>query len=101
MAIYQLKTFADIVSAAIEELKIQSTDTVSIQRLKRDINMVYMQEVVPYDHWSWLRGAIDLVHKAYVSTGTATITNGSTTVTLTSAPSTSKKDFYFSISLCA
>lgn len=97
MAIYQLKTFDDIVDAALEELKIQSTDTVSINRIKRDINIVYMQEVVPYDHWQWLRGSIDLVHKAYINTGTATITNGSVSVTLSSAPSTSKKGFYFSV----
>lgn len=97
MAIYRVKTFADIYTAVREELKVQSSDAVAIQRIKRDINVVYEQEVVPYDHWQWLRGQIDLNHKAYFNTGTATCTQGSVSVTLTSAPTTSKKGFYFSI----
>ena len=97
MAIQRVKTFADIYTAVREELKVQSADTVAIQRIKRDVNAIYEQEVVPYDHWPWLRGQLDLTHKAYFNTGTASVTQGSYTVTLTNAPTTSKAGFYFSI----
>lgn len=96
MAIYQLKTFADLVAAVREELKIQSTDSVTIQRIKRDINMVYLNEVVPRETWKWLRRRADLVQNAVIETGTAAVTQGSTSVTLSSAPTISVKDYYFS-----
>ncbi len=47
MAAYEVKTFADIVSAVREELKIQSTDTTSVNRIKRNINVAYLQRVLP------------------------------------------------------
>jgi hypothetical protein len=97
MAIYRVKTFADIYEAVREELKVQSADTVAVQRIKRDVNMIYEQEVVPYDHWQWLRGKIDLTHKTYYNTGTATVTQGSVTVTLSAAVTENKTGYYFSL----
>ena len=51
MAIFELRTFDDVIQAVREELKIQSTDTVSINRIKRNINSVYLDEVVPAEQW--------------------------------------------------
>jgi hypothetical protein len=44
MAIYELKTFKDIIDAVREELKIQSTDTETINRIKRNINTLYISQ---------------------------------------------------------
>lgn len=95
--IYQLRTFDDIIDAAMEELKYQSTDTVSRNRIKRDINMVYLNEVVPYEQWKWLRGHTSMVLEARFATGTATVTQNSVTVTLTTAPAHSRRGYSFSI----
>lgn len=95
MAIYQLKTFADIVAAVREELKIPSTDTTTINRIKRDINMVYLQEVVPFEKWDWLRGYNDVVVQPRI-TGTASATQGSRTVTLGASLGKSIAGYWFS-----
>ena len=42
MTTYQVKTFQDIYTAILDELKIPSTDTTSLNRIKRDINMTYI-----------------------------------------------------------
>lgn len=94
---YELRTFTDIVTAVMEELKYQSTDTTNANRIRRDINMVYTDEVCPYEQWKWLRGSVDLYQSAAFSTGTCTATEDSNTVTLTSAPTTSKKGYWFSV----
>lgn len=93
---YQLKTFSDLYSAVLEELKVQASDTVALNRIKRAINMAYINEVVPYDQWKWLRGSINLVHDAAITTGTCTVTQNSATVTLTTAPANSVRGYYFS-----
>lgn len=92
---YQVKTFEDIYTAILEELGIQSSDTVALNRIKRDINSVYLEEICPESRWSWLRKTVDLEHAAYISTGTCTVTSNSNTVTLTSAPSYSVQGYYF------
>lgn len=94
---YQLRTFDDIVDAVMEELKYQSSDTVSRNRIKRDVNMIYMNEVVPYEQWKWLRGHVTLNHNAYYTTGTASVTQNSTALTLSTAPSGSKRGHFFSV----
>lgn len=90
-----LVDFSDIVAAVMEELKIQSDDETSENRIKRDINMMYINEVVPFKNWKWLRKRTWIEHKPYFSTGTATVTPDSTTVTLTNAPTTSKTGYFF------
>jgi len=97
MAIYELKTFSDLVSAVMEEVKIQSSDTVTKNRIKRDLNFVYINEVVPYANWKWLRGNTSITHEPYANTGTAEVTSGSPTITLSSAPSVGKKGLLFSV----
>lgn len=97
MTKYQLKTFKDITDAVIEELKIQSTDTLTINRIKRDINMIYLDEVVPYATWYWLRRNVDIVHKSYSNNGSASVTTGSTEVNLTVALTYNKRGHYFKL----
>lgn len=94
---YQVKTFDDIVDAIREELKIQEGDTSSIARIKRNVNMVYLQEVCPLKRWKWLQESLDLSTQAVVTTGTVAVTAGSATVTLSSAPATSKTGYWFSV----
>src|SRR5690606_20138969 len=74
-----------------------SSDTVTRNRIKRDINMIYLNEVVPYAQFKWLRGFVDVVLKARIAAGTAEVTQHSRTVTLTVAPAYSVKGYWFSI----
>jgi len=97
MPIYQLKTFSDLYTAAMEEMKIQSTDVTSKNRIKRNINAIYLEEVVPYAPWPWRRKEINVSHEAYINTGTVAVTEGSVTATLSSAPSISCKGYLFTI----
>ena len=97
MAAIQLKTFKDIVDAVREELKIQASDTVTIPRIKRDINIIYLNEVIPQERWKWLRGKIDLNQQAAFEDSNVTVTQGSRIVTLTTAPTDSKEGYLFSL----
>jgi hypothetical protein len=93
-AIY-CKDFSDIVAAVREELKIQTTDTTNVDRIKRLVNHCYLNEVVPYDQWDWLRGKITIIHETAL-TGTASVTEGAVAVTLDSTPALSRQDYFFS-----
>jgi len=100
MAAKKLLDFIDIVNAVIEELKVQSSDTVSINTIKRDINMVYIDEVVPFARFKWLEGYVEKEHKEYYNVGTCAVTPTSTTVTLSIAPAAivgSKTNYWFSV----
>lgn len=92
---YELKTFLDIVNAVREELGIQSADTLSINKIKRHINQIYLNEIVPYDQWKWLRGNIGLVKDPAYRAGTASVEEGSRNVTVTIAPAQSLKGYWF------
>lgn len=94
MAIFQLKTFSDIYTYVLNELKIQTGDTTSLNRAKRIINAVYLDEVVPYEKWEWLHDSVNLVMPAKTS-GTASVTENSTSVTLSSAPSNTVEGYLF------
>jgi hypothetical protein len=94
MAVYQLRTFGDIVSAVREECQIQASDTTAINRIKRDINLGY-QSLASSGRWAWLQDHLTVVLQAYVSSGTATVTSGSATVTLSVAPASSKTGHLF------
>lgn len=82
----QLITYSDIISSVLEKLGIQSSDTLASGKIKRTINEIYLDEVVPFKRWTWLQKSIQVIHKAAFDTGTATVTEASTTVTLTDAP---------------
>lgn len=88
-----LKTYSDIVSAVREALGVQSSDTIATNKIKRLINMVYLDEVVPAKRWKWLEKETTAMHDAYYAVGTATVTNDSTTVTLNTAPNVSLGSF--------
>ena len=96
----KLIDFKDIQDSILEELKIQDSDTVSIQRIKRAINEVYINEVVPHARWKWLENHVKVRFNAAYSSGTVEVTPSSVTVTLTPAPSASLGSFanqYFSV----
>lgn len=97
MAAKELRTFKDIQDLVREEVKIQSTDTETINRIKRDINAVYLNEVSAYERWKWLRQTKDVTLVERFDTGTVSVTKGSTTVTLSSAPTTSKRGHFFAL----
>ena len=93
MPTYTLKDFSDLYNAVLEELKIQDSDTNALNRIKRRLNVIYRDEVVPFAKWWWLNGHTTLKVKPYFTGGTATVTPNSTTVTLSSAPSASLGSF--------
>jgi hypothetical protein len=82
---FKLLDFQDIYTAVMAELKVPLTDTTTLERIKRDINMTYIHEVVPYRRWWWLRGNTRVVHKA-PNRVSASVNPDSTAVTLSSAP---------------
>lgn len=94
---YLVQTFDDIVDAVQEELGADPNDSRILSRIKRDINIVYLQEVCPEHNWSWLTRSLELQAKAFFNTGTATVTSGSVTVTLTESPAVSYKGYYFAV----
>lgn len=96
MAVFQLKTFKDIVDAVREECGVQSTDTTMVNRIKRDVNTVY-QEVVAHKKWLWLSGKIDLTLPAYINAGTASATQNSAVITLSVAPAISQAGKKFAL----
>lgn len=97
MAIYQVETFDDIVDAIREELKIQSGDTASIARIKRNVNVAYLQRVVPFKRWPWLTSSFDVSLPAYISTGTVSVTENSATITFSSGPAVDLDGYWFSL----
>lgn len=96
MAVYGLITFDDILSAILEELKIPASDADEVNRIKRDINMVYINRVVPAKNWKWLAGFASKEFKPTYSDGTVSVTPDNTTITFSVAPATSKTGYWFS-----
>lgn len=100
---YKLIDFADLYEAIAAELKLQLSDTTSLNRIKRVINMVYLDEVTPRARWWWLQGHANIKHKISYSDGTCAITPNTSTVTLSVAPSITSGDagsfvgWYFSV----
>jgi hypothetical protein len=92
MSAYQLTDFSDIYTAILEELKVQASDTNTLNRIKRMINMIYIDEVVPANRWYWLYGNTSITHKAYYTGGTVAVTPGSTTATISVAPTSAYGD---------
>lgn len=94
----QIRDFSDIITAVRQELGVPSSDTTTIDKIKLDINAVYMDEVVPFKRWFWLLGHTKKIHKQYYTGGTCSVTPGSATVTLSVAPSAatgSLTNYYF------
>ena len=96
MAGLQLKTFKDIQDAVLEELKIQAGDTNEVARIKRDINIVYINEVIAAKRWYWLRGKTTVQAEPAFFLGKVNVLSNSNQITLTESPASSKKGYYFS-----
>jgi hypothetical protein len=81
---YILTDFEDIYTAVCEELKVPLTDGTTLARIKRDINMIYLNHVVPYKprSWDWLVQRENIVTYEKIETGTVTVTADSTTISL-------------------
>lgn len=89
---YEMVDFSDIYTAVMEELKLQTSDTVNLNRIKRMINTMYVQEVIPAARWFWLYGNTVVTHKNYYASGTVSVTPNSTTATLSTAPAATDGD---------
>lgn len=89
MAAEQLLTFEDIYTAICNEVKIPLTDEETVTRIKRDINMIYINEIVPFKQrkWDWLSGNKTIATPVVYVTGTVTVTNGDATITFSDLPS--------------
>ncbi len=93
MAAYEVVDFQDIIDAIREDLKVQPGDTTSINKIKRVINQVYLQEVIPFARWKWLEGTTTIIHKARYNAGTVSVQPNNATVTLSVAPPASQGSF--------
>jgi hypothetical protein len=82
----KLTTYLDLVDAIAEAIGVQSADTNARNKIKRLINMYYLDEVIPFKRWQWLEKTTSIVHKAYYNTDTVEVTPESTTITLETAP---------------
>lgn len=100
MATVTLTDFEDLYTAIAEELKVQLTDGTTIGRIKRDINMIYLDHVIPAKPraWWWLETNENIQTIDKITTGTVDITDDSTTVTFSSAPSSSVAGYYLKVS---
>lgn len=96
MAVYELRTYGDLLRSVRQELGIQSTDTTGINRLMEDLNIVYA-EVVARKNWFWLNGSVDIPVPAYINAGTVSVTQGSNVATLSVAPTSSKVGYSFAV----
>lgn len=97
MAVYGLTTFEDILNAVLEELKIPDSDLTEVNRLKRDINMCYVNQVAPAKRWTWLTGFTSKNIPVTYADGTVSVTPGSATITFSTAPAASKAGYLFAV----
>lgn len=97
MANTLLKTFSDIYTRCANELKIQLGNAEDKARLKAIVQEVYLDQVIPAAQWKWLRDFVDMQLPATYRTGTASVTQNQTNVTLTNAPLISMTDYWFSV----
>ncbi len=94
---YELRTFKDIQDAVLEELGESRSNTKLLNRIKRDINIVYLDEVVADHNFIWLKDKVEVQTEPYFSTGTASVSANSPSVTLTESPAKSYKGYNFSV----
>ncbi len=94
-----LTDFEDIYTAVCEELKVPLTDGSTLNRIKRDVNMIYINHVVPYKtrHWQWLEQKENIVTYEKIVTGTVSVIADSATITFSAAPSGSVVGYYFKL----
>jgi len=89
----KLQTFDDIVTAIMEGIGVQTADTTAKNKIKRMVNMYYLDEVVAFKRWWWLEKNTQIVHNAFYGTGNVAVTQGSPTVTMDTAPAAALGSF--------
>lgn len=82
----KIQTFDDIVSAIMEGIGVQAADSTAKNKIKRMVNMYYLDEVVAFKRWWWLEKNVQIVHKIFYGTGNVAVTQDSATVTMDTAP---------------
>lgn len=92
MAAIYILDFEDIYSAILEMLKIQASDTTTVNRIKRNINIAY-EDVISRHNWWWNRAVTSLQLPAKITTGTVAINANSATITFSSAPAPSVANY--------
>lgn len=83
---FKLESFVDLYDAVREAIGIQAADTNATNKIKRIINMYYLNEVVPFKRWTWLSKTISVVHGAYYNVDTIQVAPASTTITFNTPP---------------
>ncbi len=96
---YKLSDYVDLYTAICEELKVPLTDGTTLSRIKRDINIIYLNHVIPFKPraWWWLEQKQDITTFIKIETGTVTVTADSTTITFSSAPAASVAGYYIKL----
>jgi hypothetical protein len=89
----RMQTFLDLVDAISEDIGVQSTDTVARNKIKRFVNMIYVDEVASFKQWEWLKKSTSIIHHEYYNTGTMSVTPDSTTITFSVAPNITEGSF--------
>jgi hypothetical protein len=90
---FGLQTFSDIYNAIREELGIQPSDTNAVNKIKRAVNMYYLNEVIPFKRWPWLMKNVQVVHAAYYNVDTVSVTPTETAIVFNTAPNSSLGSF--------
>lgn len=93
MAAKKLLTFIDLINYCQEQLGIQSGDVNATNKIKRAINNWYINEVVPFKRWWWLRKNTRVIHRQFYTGGTCAVNPNSDTITLSVAPNVSLGSF--------
>lgn len=89
MSAEALVDFQDIYEAVCKKVKIQLTDGETVSRIKQDINMIYLDEVLPFKKraWTWAHTHDQILTQKKYNTGTISATVGSLNGTFSTAPS--------------
>lgn len=92
MTARKLVTFEDIYTAICETVKIQLSDGTTLERIKRYINMAYIDELMPYKPraWWWAHMHDNVTTGRKYTTGTVSATVNSATCTFSTAPAASQ-----------
>lgn len=91
MSAEALIDFQDIYEAVCKKVKIQLTDGETVARIKQDINIIYLNEVLPYKPraWTWAHINDQILTQRKYNTGTVSATVGSVNATFSTAPADS------------
>lgn len=97
MAAKTLVDFEDLYTSICEAIKVPITDGVTLARIKRDINMIYLDHIIPFKPraWWWLEKKQNVTTPVKVTTGTVSVAAGGTTLTFSNGPALDLDEYYF------